>query len=177
MVRCPDYWKKFRKEPNFCGLGGSTVRQMNKYLDFVDWFSDAYGIHEDIVYNNAPCAAMAPLLRFSKESETWRETSDKVAETLKSKQAVSAKYVEKLIGIEPPRKKAKVSPVMAVMSEMPKEVFDTKRVSDKIRLINSALTTGQRGILMSVMEKEGLDNEYEALNRVLLWAKARIDGA
>lgn len=62
------------------------------------------------------------------------------------------------------------------MSEMPKEVFDTKRVSDKIRLINSALTTGQRGILMSVMEKEGLDNEYEALNRVLLWAKARIDG-
>ena len=177
MSHCTQFWRKWRKEPNFCGLSKSTVNNHNKYLAYVDWFTSEYDIPEDIVFNNATSAALAPLLRFSRDSDTWKTTSDKIAETLKSKQAVTGKYVEKLIGIEPPKRKIKVSPVMAVMSEMPKEVFDTKRVSDKIRLINSALTTGQRGILMSVMEREGLDNEYEALNRVLLWAKARIDGA
>ena len=175
MTKCIDFWKKWKKEPNFCGLGRQTARTHDKYLSFVEDFTKEHGFIEEIVYQNVPLSSIKPLLTFKEDSDIRKRATKQIAQTLNDKHAITSKYVKFLIGIDPNTKPLVKPPLMAAASEIPKEALDNKRLTDKIRLIKSVLTSGQIGILLEIIEKEGLDNEYDALTKALIWAKERYE--
>ena len=176
MTHCVDFWKKWKKEPNFCGIGKSSARSYDKYLEFVDDFAKRYGFEPEVVYQNAPQTAVKALLRFKPDSDIRKRAEEQISQTLRGKHAITSTYVNYVIGIGPPSKPLITSPVVAAASSIPKEAFNKADVTDRTRLIVSALTTGQHQILLEVMEANNLDNEYEALAKVLVWAKERMNG-
>ena len=175
MTHCIDFWKKWKKEPNFCGIGKSSARQYDKYLDFVDNFSKEFGFEPEVVYQNVPQTAVKALLRFKPESDIRKRAETQIAQTLRDKHATTSSYVNYIIGLGPTTKPLIASPVVAAASGITKEAFNKADITDRVRLIVAALTTGQYNILLEVMKAEELDNEYEALARVLVWAKERIN--
>jgi hypothetical protein len=175
MTHCIDFWKKWKKEPNFCGIGKSSAKMYDKYLDFVDNFSKEFGFEPEVVYQNVPQTAVKGLLRFKPESDIRKRAESQIAQTLQDKHAVTSSYVSYIIGLGPTTKPLITSPIVAAASGISKEVLEATEVKDRIRLINNALTTGQHNILLEVMSAENLDNEYEALAKILIWAKERIN--
>lgn len=174
MAHCVDFWRKWKKEPNFCGLGKKSAKSFDKYIKFVEEFSREYNIPENIVYQNVPHSAVGFLLRFDQKSDMREKGKQEIFNVLSSKRSVTGTYMKCALGVAPPTAPLATSPVVAAISEIPKEVFDSTRLTDRIRLINAALTTGQHKILLEIMESEEVDNEYEALSKALIWAKERI---
>ena len=172
--KCVDYFRKWKKEPNFCGVGKATENTINKYLEFVEEFAGEYKFDTELLYRNAPQTAIKPLLKFKKDSDLRLKARKQIAQTLTDKHAISAKYVNFLIGIDPTPKPLAVNPIVQATAEIPKEVFTKNTVKDKLRILSSALTPGQMGILSDVAEKKDLDDEYAALSLVLIWAKERL---
>lgn len=161
--KCVDYFRKWKKEPNFCGVGKATENTINKYLEFADEFSNTYKFDIDLVYRNVPQTAVKPLLKFKKDSDIRTKVMKQIAQTLSDKHAISLRYVQQLIGLEPKSKPLVISPAVAAISEIPQEAFTTNSIKDKIRLITSALPSGQIDMLDEIMKKKDLDNEYAAL--------------
>jgi len=161
--KCVDYFRKWKKEPNFCGVGKATENTINKYLEFAEDFSNTYKFDVDLVYRNVPQTSVKPLLKFKKDSDIRIKAMKQIAQTLNDKHAISLRYVYQIIGIEPKVKPLVLSPAVAAISEIPKDAFETNSVKDKIRLITSALPTGQINMLDDIMKKKDLDNEYAAL--------------
>ena len=174
MSHCTDFFKKWRRQPNFCGLGRVAQGYINGYLRFVDDFASEYGFDENIIYTNVTASAVRQLLRFNKESDTRKRVEKQIAQTLKDKHAITGKYVNHLIGISPVSLPIKNTPIVAAISDIPKEAFSKGKQKDRIRLIVSAITSGQHKILLEIMEKECLDDEYAALTTALIWAQERI---
>lgn len=174
MTHCPEFFKKWKKEPNFCGVGKAVASNIDRYIDFVEDFSKETGLEEGIIYRNAPLNAVKPILKFKKDSDLRKQATKKIAQTLQGKQAISGKYVASIIGIVAEPRKFVASPIAAT-AELAQDALKTNTVKDKIRLINSALTTGQIKILNDIMTKHELDNEYEAVALVIKWAGERLD--
>lgn len=175
MGHCPSFWRKWRKEPNFCGLGPTTARSYDRYLKFVDELIEEYGIPEDIIYRNATHATIRPLLKFKSDSDIRKKAMRQIAQTIKDKHSITVAYVNHIIGIETPQKPLKVAPPIAAAAGISTEEREKSTVQAKIRLLNGVLTAGQKNILMVIMNREKLENEYEALAIALIWAKERID--
>ena len=175
MTHCIDFWKKWKKEPNFCGIGKSSARSYDKYLEFVDNFSKEYDFEPEVVYQNAPQTAVKTLLRFKPESDIRKRAEQQIALTLRDKHAITSTYVNYIIGMGPSSKPLVTSPIVAAASSIPKEAFSKAEITDRVRLIRNALTTGQQGILLEVMKAKSFDNEYEALALALIWAKEKLD--
>jgi hypothetical protein len=175
MTACADLYKKWKKEPNFCGLGKEEANTIDKYIDFVDEFSKEFEIPEDVIYRNAPRTAIKPILRFRKDSDIRRNVSIAIAETLKSKHAITTKFVNVTMGVPLVPKKMVEEPkvIVAPLTEPHKEIIATNLIKDKIRMLNAVLTPGQMAILQKVAAIENLNNEYEALAKVLIWVKDR----
>lgn len=177
MAHCIDFWRKWKSEPNFCGLGGSTAKMYDEYLNFVDDFSKQYDIDPDIVYRNAPQSAIKPILRYRKNSEVRTRVTQAIAETLKSKHAITGKYVNEIVGLPTIPKKMMEEPkvIVAPISEPHREVINSNAIKDKIRLLTSALTSGQMNILSEVAKINQLDNEYEAMALIIKWAAEKLE--
>jgi hypothetical protein len=172
--KCVDYFRKWKKEPNFCGLGKTTANKVDKYLEFVEEFSEEYKFDEELIYRNVPQSSITPIMRFKKDSDIRSKVKKQIAQTLRDKHAVSLKYVNFLVGIDPTTKPLNQNPIIQSTSEIPKETFAKNNVKEKLRVISSVLTPGQMGILSDVAKKKDLDDEYAALALVLIWAKERI---
>ncbi|MCK9591437.1 MAG: hypothetical protein M0Q91_05440 [Methanoregula sp.] len=71
MSHCVDFWHKWRKEPNFCGLSPQSVSEIKGYLELVDKIKTA-GISEDIIYEKCTSGACRPLLRVSDDDTRIR---------------------------------------------------------------------------------------------------------
>lgn len=170
MVHCIDFWKKWKKEPNFCGLGKGSAKSYDQYLQFVDEMASKYDIPQETIYLNAPATSVKPVLRFKKDGEIRQNAMKKIASTLKGKQAVTLKYTNTILGIvgEP---KIAVEPV--IKAEIASAV-DKNTVSGKIRMINMVLSTGHQKVLQTIIDREGVDNEYEALLVALKWASEKL---
>jgi hypothetical protein len=95
MTRCTDFWKKWRKEPNFCGLSSTTVDEIEDYLKTVDKIC-TLGIKEDIVYENFPEGAARPLLRMN-EGDPRTNVLNFVISSLKSGEKLTGKTVQATI--------------------------------------------------------------------------------
>jgi hypothetical protein len=173
MTHCVEFFRKWKKEPNFCGLGKSACNVVEQYLSFVNDLSSDHGINEDIVYRNVPISSVKPLLKFKKDSDIRKKASRSIAQVLNSKQGVTGKYVNQVIGIDVSRKKF-IQTQKTPQSEIPTESLKTNKLKDKIRLITSALSSGQMDILIDVMKSNNLENEYEALSLIIKWASERI---
>lgn len=145
---------------------------MDSYLAFAEEFSKDYGFDVNIIYRNVPSSAVKPILRFKRDSDIRKRAEKAIAQTLKDKHAVTGKYVNTVIGIIPEPKKFASSPI-AISSAGAKDAFAVNTVKDKIRLITSALTSGQMKVLTTIMEKHQLNNEYEALSLVIKWASEK----
>lgn len=171
MTHCVEFWRKWKKEPNFCGLGKGSAKSYDRYLQFADEMSSKFDIPVETIYLNAPSGAVKPVLRFKKEGELYRGAMKKIATTLKGKQAVTLKYTNSILGI--------VSESKPVVDVIPKAeiaaVVDKTTLSGKIRMINSVLSVGHKKILQEIIGSEHLDNEYEALLIALKWAGERIN--
>jgi hypothetical protein len=176
MTHCIDFWQKWKREPNFCGLGSSTAKSFDRYIDFVEDFSKEFGISHDVVYRNVPQSAVKPILHFKKDSDVRVKATQKIAETLNGKHAVTVKFVNSVIGVPTVPSKMIEEPkvIIAPMSEQHREAIVSNNVKDKIRLLTSALSTGQIAVLSKVMEQNELNNEYEAISLVIKWAGDRL---
>lgn len=176
MTHCTDFFRKWKREPNFCGVGSSTAKNIDRYINFVEDFSKEYGIEESIVHRNAPMGAIKPILKFKPDSDLRKQATKKIAQTLNSKQAISEKYVLTIIGASVPEPKKFIPSPIAATAELAQDALKSNTIKDKIRLLNSVLTTGQLKILNDVMTKHELDNEYEAIALVIKWAGEKIKG-
>jgi len=175
MVHCVDFWRKWKREPNFCGLGKKSSRSYDAYIEFVEDFSKRYSIPQEIVYLNVPHASVCDLLRFKEDSDIRKRAQEEIANVLRERKSVTRAYVRARLGIISEPRAAVVPPIVAAASGISKEVYDTTRVKDRIRLLNNAISTAERVVLIEIMKREGLDNEYEALGKALIWAKERIE--
>ena len=176
MTACSDLYKKWKVEPNFCGLGKSEANYIDKYINFVEEFSTEFDIPEDVVYRNAPRSAVKSILRFRKDSAVRQTAVQAIANTLKGKHSISSKFVNANIGVQLKPQKMIEAPkvIVAPISEPHREQINSNSVKDKIRLLTSALSIGQMNTLINVMKFADLDNEYEAMALVIKWASERI---
>lgn len=176
MAHCIDFFQKWKKEPGFCGLSPSAAKQIDRYLDFAEEFAKEYGFDVDLVYRNVPSTAVKSILHFRKDSDVKKKACQAIAQTLRDKHGISGRFVQMVIGVSPQTKKLIEEPrvIVAPLSGPHTETVASNAIKDKIRMITGALTPGQIGILTQVMEKEGLNNEYEAIGRVLVWASERL---
>jgi hypothetical protein len=176
VTHCAEFFQKWKKEPNFCGVGRATAQKIDRYIDFVEGFSKEYKIPEEVIVYNAPMGAVSELLRYKEDVEIRKDAEKQIAKVLtEDKKAITSNYVKHIIGITPKTKPIFKSPVVAAASGISKAVMDTTRVQDRVRLINNASTSGQKNILLEIMSREGLDNEYDAYTKALIWAKERMD--
>lgn len=174
MTHCVDFWKKWKKQPNFCGLGKSAATSYDKYIKFVEDFSEEYKIPAELVYQNVPHTAVKPLLKFKDSSDIKQKVTKQIAQVLKDKHAITGKFINFQIGIDQPTKPVIESPINGYESGISKEILEKTRIKDRVRLLINAISPPEHKILIDIMEHEGLDNEYEALNRALIWARERI---
>ena len=176
MTACSDLYKKWKTEPNFCGLGKNEANYIDKYIKFVDEFSKQFDIPEEVVYRNAPRSAVKPILRFRQDSAVRQAAVQVIADTLKGKHSVSSKFINANIGVQLKPTKMVEAPkvIVAPISEPHREQINTNNIKDKTRLLTSALTTGQLKVLSDVMAFADLNNEYDAMALVIKWAADRI---
>jgi len=175
MTKCIEYWEKLKKEPGFCGLG-STLKSQLDYLEYTDEISEKFDIPIRVIYKNASHGALKPVLRFRKGSQVRDKATAAIVETIKNKHAITGKYINSIIGFDQKPKRMIEDPkvIVAPISEPHREQINSNSVKDKIRLLTSALTSGQMDIINEVIKFEGLNNEYEAMALVIKWAAMRI---
>ena len=53
MTHCVEFWKKWKKEPNFCGLSPQAISEIKAYLETVEKICKL-GIPEEEVYESLP---------------------------------------------------------------------------------------------------------------------------
>ena len=87
MTHCTDFWHKWRKEPNFCGLSPQSISEIKGYLELVDKIVKT-GITEETVFENCPSGACRPLLRLS-DDETRVKGLNYIVSCLKRKEKVT----------------------------------------------------------------------------------------
>ena len=171
MTHCVEFWKKWKKEPNFCGLGKGSAKSYDRYLQFADEMASKFDIPVETIYLNAPSGAIKPVLKFKKDGEIRQGAMKKIAATLKGKQAVTLKYTNSILGIaSEPRLAVELTPKAEIAASV-----DKTTLTGKIRMINMVLSTGHKRILQRISESEKLDNEYEALLVALKWAGEKLD--
>ncbi len=95
MTRCIDFWKKWRKEPNFCGLSTQAISEIKGYLELVDKIARA-GIPEETIFELCPSGACRPVLRLS-DDETRLAGINYIVGLLKQNEKISQKMLQSKI--------------------------------------------------------------------------------
>jgi hypothetical protein len=72
MTRCPEFYEKWEKEPNWCDKCPSAVSQINSYLEWVGELETA-GVDRDFTFVNLP-EAVARNLFSIKDEHSKKET-------------------------------------------------------------------------------------------------------
>jgi len=178
--RCLEWFDKWEKEPNFCGLGSASARYVGKYMMFVKTFSKKYDIHPDIIYLNLSSSAAKHLLQLKEDSPLRKEVKDKIAHKLKAeKKAVKQKLVDFYIGMEPkrPPEPLKIPNRIVMYGNMPIILNNVEggELKKKISLLTTLLTEGQMEILYDLQKCTELSDEYGALCLGFIWIKERLE--
>lgn len=175
MTRCVDFYKKWKSEPNFCGLGLGSARDVDKYLSLIEILSQQSDIPEGKFYKYLPLSAAKSLLLFRTDSEIYRTATKKITDDLKKVQSpFTSKDIKKLLYLD---KNESVVPRYHFKNPHAKTKGERiSAITRKTKLITTTelLTTGQRLVLRKIMEKYDKDNEYSALSFIIRWASEKL---
>ena len=69
MTHCIEYWRKWKREGNFCGLRKQDADENDAYLELVEKVSGSGAkIESDLIFQKFPVGAARPLLRCKDEN-------------------------------------------------------------------------------------------------------------
>ena len=91
MTYCIDFFRKFKKDGNFCGLDRAQVSRINGYLDIVEQLMKQK-IPEETVYTNFSVKAAGPLI--SAKDQTRTEGLNFVTAALKKGDRITEKEMQ-----------------------------------------------------------------------------------
>lgn len=97
MTHCLEFWRKWEKEPNFCGLGRSAVQLYNSYLKLVKELSEQ-GIDESVTIVTFPEGIARPVHTLS--GDLRARTVKIIVDGLKTGKKFTAQDVKDLLGIK-----------------------------------------------------------------------------
>lgn len=86
-MRCNEFWDKWEKEPNFCGLSAQSISEIKGYLELRDKVVKM-GIQKTAFYENCPSGACRPVLRLS-DDETRTDATNYIIACLKRGEKVT----------------------------------------------------------------------------------------
>lgn len=182
MTHCVEYYKKWRQEPNFCGLGPAGISAIDRYFALVDELMTEHGLDELKIYDKLPQSTVSPLRKFSPDTQIRKDAIKKVVDTIKQDKRVTSKDVELWIysgtEIHPQEAlKIKTNGREKKKINLPPTLQSTgETINKKIYALKTfVLTSGQNQILRDVMVKYNKDNEIAALAQILIWAKERME--
>jgi len=178
--RCLEWFDKWKKEPNFCGLGRKSETYIEKYITFVEKFSKTHDISTDIIYLNLSSTAVKHLLQLKENSPVRIDVENKIVDKLKKdKKAVTQKLVDFYIGIEPKRPlQPLIVPNRIIMHGNVPIILDNLKggeLKTKISLLTTLLTEGQMEIIYDLQKHSELSDEYGALCLGFIWIKERLE--
>jgi hypothetical protein len=76
---CHDWFRKWKKEHNFCGLRPQDAKEMDQYIEISEKIAHASGKDEDFVHDHFTAGAARPLLRCKDENATTKALNYVVA--------------------------------------------------------------------------------------------------
>jgi hypothetical protein len=86
---CLDYWHKWRKEYNFCGLRDQDAKENDKYLSLVDMIAgNGAGLDGDFILEHFTAGAARPLVR-CKDDAAYEKTLNYVVACLKKGETIT----------------------------------------------------------------------------------------
>jgi hypothetical protein len=88
---CIDFFRKWKREGNFCGLDATEASRMNSYLELVEMLVENE-VPEDVVFANFSLFAARPLLKAGKKKRT--KGIRYVTDRLKEGKAVTAHDIQ-----------------------------------------------------------------------------------
>jgi hypothetical protein len=86
-MRCSEFWDKWEKEPNFCGLSAQSISEINGYLELRDKVVKM-GVTKAVFYENCPSGACRPALRLS-DDKTRTDATNYIISMLKRGEKVT----------------------------------------------------------------------------------------
>lgn len=186
MTRCGDLYRKWKQEHNFCGLGPSAAKAIDKYLEFSDDICSKYELNEADVHDYLPQTAAMPLLKFKEDNEYRNELLKSVVDRIKQGEKVTKRDVDYIIysgSQQFPQKHTqalKRPHVKKIQKSGKKSLANVGIQGDSINskiyaLKTFVLTSGQNQIVRDVMIKYDKDNELAALALILIWAKEHME--
>lgn len=94
MSRCESFYKRWRKDPNWCNKCRTEVSRINKYLGLVDELAEM-GTPEDVTLGTLPERAARPILAIQDE-ETRENVISSVSNAIKTgTDPVTGEFVDK----------------------------------------------------------------------------------
>jgi len=83
MTHCHDFFRKWKRDGNFCGLRKQDAREMDSYLTLVERISnEKTGLNADLVFDKFTAGAARPIIR-CKDAETETKALNYVIACLK----------------------------------------------------------------------------------------------
>ena len=88
MTRCPEFYEKFERDGNFCGLSAGAISQIKAYRELIDKISKQ-GIDRTLVYEHFPEGAAREITRL-RDDETRLKGLNYVVSCLKRNEKITA---------------------------------------------------------------------------------------
>lgn len=138
MTHCHDFFRKWKREGNFCGLRKQDAREMDSYLTLVERISnEKTGLNSDLVFDKFTAGAARPIIR-CKDPETETKALNYVIACLKRGEDVTGgdlqATVNGFMGKEPKppaqMRTPEPAPVKESLPVTPKTLGDQIRVDE-----------------------------------------------
>jgi len=101
MSHCIEFFEKWKKEENFCGIGKVQAGAINRYLETVNELVSGYSLDEKICYKLLPSSAITAtgFLSLNPECPLRKVVLDKIAASLKDGKKLRRIDVVKMTGL------------------------------------------------------------------------------
>lgn len=202
MAHCKEFFEKWKRDGNFCGVGEVQGTIIRAYLDFVHELSQNYGINEESCYKLLTSSAIAGngFLLLSKESPRRKEVVEKIVDFLKRDQKVRRLDIRKWTAIavwdndfietnciasaKGTMKSNKVRTARSIQSAKIKAQNESwtasgqlvdQPIEARIKNLQKVSTRGQINILEKIVSKGYAKDIYSAYCLVLTWAANNIE--
>jgi len=202
MAHCLDFWRKWKQEENFCGVGKLQVRKLNKYLALATELKEKYGIDEEQVYTHLSASAVNNTgLSGLVDCPLRKEVLDKIAANITGQKQVRQLDILEWTGIrswtddfakehlsplafrsfkyagkrnrERAIKRAKLASSDNLQYGRGSDAADFP-LEARLDYIRRITSIGQANILKQIIDAGHAKDEYDALCVALAWASEKV---